>query len=186
VYEHRSPGMIIPANHAGPKSLIYCLKKEGTPGLDDLKKDFFSNFDWKTFEQWFGGKLPPFPEHRKGDMAWVEQYVQDILKKAFPQSLDLNLFRTPYRTEVFETHNSVVVKIHIPDRSQARKVRAFVGINRVKLEGLPDNRQQTVPLNAHVIPDSCKAVYKDGVLQLYIRKTSINDRLQEVNIRFRD
>ncbi|PYI55735.1 Hsp20/alpha crystallin family protein [Paenibacillus flagellatus] len=152
--------------------------------MDDPKKDFFANFDWKSFEQFFGGRLPLIPHDRKNDTAWIEGYVQDVMKQVFPQSADL--FNKPFRAEVFETHNNVVVRINIPDKSVARDLRTYIGVSQVKLEGLPDRKSQTIKLSSYVVPESAKAVYKNGVLQLHMRKVRMNEQMREVNVRFPD
>lgn len=154
--------------------------------MDDPRKDFFGSFDWRSFEQFFGGKFPLAPNDSLKDPSWVDHVVKDVMKQAFSNSVDLNMLKKQYRTEVFETHNNVVVKIHIPDKEQARNMNAFVGVNQIKLEGLPDNRNQVVKLPSHIVPESCKAVYKKGVLQMQIRKVKISERMHEVNVRYFD
>jgi HSP20 family molecular chaperone IbpA len=153
--------------------------------MDDPKKKILQNFDWKSFEQFFGAKLPPMPTDKLNDTTWIENYVQDALKQAFPQN-GLNVSSHKYNTEVFETHNSVVVKISIPDRSQAKKVRVLVGANLVKLDGLPGNTNQIIKLGTQVMESSCKAVYKNGILQLHLRKQADDDHFHEVRVRFPD
>ncbi|MDF2716748.1 MAG: HSP20-like chaperone protein [Paenibacillus sp.] len=154
--------------------------------MDDPRKDFFGGFDWKSFEQFFGGKFPLASNDSLKDPSWVDHVVKDVMKQAFTNSVDMNMLNKHYRTEVFETHNNVVVKIHIPDKEQARNLNALVGINQIKLERLPDNRSQVVKLPTHIVPESCKAVYKKGVLQMQIRKVKISERMHEVNVRHYD
>ncbi|MEF3307626.1 Hsp20/alpha crystallin family protein [Paenibacillus sp. GYB004] len=154
--------------------------------MDDPKKNFLQNFDWKSFEQFFGARLPQIPADRLKDTNWIESYVQDAIKQAFPQNSELNLSSKRYSAEVFETHNSVIVKISIPDQTQAKNARVKVGANVVKLEGLPGKGSQLIKLGSAVIESSCKAVYKDGVLQLHLRKRADDDFFHEAPIRFRD
>lgn len=154
--------------------------------MDDPKSQFLNNFDWKGLEQFFGGKFPSAPIDGMNDPAWVEHIVKDVMKKAFPKSLDLKMLNKHFRTEIFETHNNVIVKIHIPDKTQAHNLKSYVGVNRIKLEGLPDDKKQSVKLPTHIVPESCKALYKNGVLQMQMRKTKISDRMHQVNVRFQD
>lgn len=154
--------------------------------MDDPRTRFLQNFDWKSFEQFFGGKFPNVPIDGMNDPSWVEGLMQDVMKKAFPKSVSLNSLNKSFRTEIFQTHNNVIVKVHIPDKEEARGLSAFVGVNRIRLEGLREDRKQTVKLPAHIQPESCKAVYKNGVLQMQLRKEKISERMHEVNVRYLD
>lgn len=154
--------------------------------MDDPRKQFLEHFDWKNFEQFFGGKFPLSSTDYKSDVSWVNNVVKDVMKKAFPSSLNMNAFNHHYRAEVFETHNNIVAKIYIGDKEQARNINALIGVNRIKLEGLPDNNTQIIKLTSHIVPESCRAVYKKGILQIHARKAKTNDRLYSVQVRFND
>lgn len=152
--------------------------------MDQLKNNPFFDFNWRNFEEFFGGKLP-VPPVGKGDSAsWIEEYVQNVLKQALPTVNLATVKQRTYHTELFDTHNNVIVKVHIPDKTQARKVRVMLSSNQIRLEGTPDDTAQTIRLSSLVVPSSCKAVYRNGVLQLHMRKL-VNDNLfHEVDVRF--
>lgn len=156
--------------------------------MDENKnnKNFF-DMNWKNFEQFFGGKLPfAGPTNLGKDnepMAWVENYVKDVMKQALPNTESASL-KHHFHSEVFDTHNNVIVKVHIPDKVQARKLRVLINMNQIRLEGLPDNNTQTIRLASLVVPGSCKAVYRNGILQLHIRKQGTENPFQEIDIRF--
>lgn len=154
--------------------------------MDDPKKKIFKNFDWKSFEQFFGGKLPPLPSGEMDNLNWVEDYVQQVMKQSFPQSGGRGVMSSKYATEVFETHNGVIVKVFIPDKAEAKNIRVLVGTGQVKLEGLPDNKTQSIKLGTAVHSSKCKAVYRNGILQLHLRKLSGDGRQHEADIRFFD
>ncbi|GAB7058127.1 MULTISPECIES: Hsp20/alpha crystallin family protein [Paenibacillus] len=147
----------------------------------------FFDINWKNFEQFFGGKLPftgPMnPGKESEPMAWVENYVKNVMKQAMP-NMDSPSLKHHFHTEIFDTHNNVIVKVHVPDKAQARKLRVKLNLNQVRLEGLPDNKTQTIRLASLVVPESCKAVYRNGILQLHIRKQSAENPYQEIDIRF--
>ncbi|TVY09664.1 Hsp20/alpha crystallin family protein [Paenibacillus cremeus] len=150
----------------------------------DSNKSFF-DMNWKNFEQFFGGRVPfPGTANGSGDqMAWVESYVKDMLSQAMP-NLEMASLKHHLHTEVFDTHNNVIVKVHIPDRNQARKLRVLLSPNQLRLEGLPDKGAQTIRLNSMVVPSSCKAVYKNGIMQFHIRKQSSEETYYEIDVRF--
>ncbi|MEF3302025.1 Hsp20/alpha crystallin family protein [Paenibacillus sp. GYB003] len=153
--------------------------------MDEQRKDMFANFDWKSFEQFFGGKFPLGADLNR-DTAWVDRVVKDVMSKALPHPIDVGLLGKHFQTEVFETHNNVIVKIHIPDQETARRIRPYIGFNLLKLEGAADDKTQTVKLTSPIVPESCKAVYKNGVLQLHMRKMKRKEPLREVHVRFLD
>lgn len=153
--------------------------------MDDIRKDFMSNFDWKSFEQFFGGKFPLAQSELNKNTAWVDQVVKDVMTKAFPQ-VDASKLGALYQTEVFETHNNVIVKIRIPDREQARSISVFAAMNHVKLDGGDSGKKQTIRLSSPVVPESCKAVYKGGVMQLHMKKWKRKKPPHEVYVRFLD
>ncbi|WP_248929482.1 Hsp20/alpha crystallin family protein [Paenibacillus hamazuiensis] len=139
---------------------------------------------WKHFEQFFGGKLPFMPSGSSEHLSWIENYVKDVLRQAMPSSAQTQTSGGQLHTEMFETHNSVVVKIYIPDRSDAKKMNVLLSEHRIRLENLPNNGKQTIRLNCMVNPSSCKAVYKNGILQLHIRKQTYDDYFHPVDVRF--
>lgn len=152
--------------------------------MDNSKNNSFFDFNWKQFEQFFGGKAPfPNPGDGTEPMSWVENYVKDVMKQALP-SIDPSGLKHHFHTEVFDTHNNVIVKVHIPDRTQARKLRVLLGSNQLRLENLPEGGVQTIKLNSLIVTGSCKAVYKSGILQLHMRKQSSELPYHEIDIRF--
>lgn len=159
---------------------------KGEGGMNDPRKDFFANFDWKSFEQFFAGKFPLTPTGMKQDNTWVENVVKDVMTQAFPQSINVDMLGKYYRTELFETHYNVIVKVYIPDKEQARNLRPAISAQRLQLEGLPDEKSQTVRFTSPVVPESCKAVYKDGVLQFNLKKQKANERMHEIRVRFNE
>lgn len=147
-------------------------------------KDNFFDFNWKNFEQFFGGKVPFADVTGQGEpMSWVENYVKDVMKQTMPK-VELSGLKHHVHTELFDTHNNLIVKAHIPDQQQARKVRVLVSSNQVRLENLPEDASQTIKLNSLVVEGSCKAVYKNGILQLHMRKLAAEQPYREVDVRF--
>lgn len=159
--------------------------------MDGSKKNDnpFGSLDWRQFDQFFGGKLPFAPSGSSGKgegLAWIESYVQDVMKQAMPTVSSTGSERAKHHihTETFETHNNVIVKIHVPDREQARKIRVSLSVNSVRLEGLPSNKEQIIKLHRLINPGSCKAVYRDGIIQLHMRKHTADHHFHEIDIRF--
>ncbi|MED4600171.1 Hsp20/alpha crystallin family protein [Paenibacillus validus] len=152
----------------------------------------YFDMNWKQFEQFFGGKMPfppqpgsgdTGPAAAAGDLSWVDGYIKDVLKKTIPQ-MEVQTLNHHFHSEVFDTHNNVIVKVHIPDRAQARKIRVLLNTDQLRLEGLPDDKTQTIGLPGFIVPSSCKAVYKNGILQLHMRKQTTENPFYEIDVRF--
>lgn len=154
--------------------------------MSDKNRNPLSDFNWGQFEQFFGGKLPA-PNHLNGPhSSWIENYVQDVLKQSMP-SVNISSLKKAdphFQTDFFDTHNSVIIKIHIPDRTVAKQLRVRVSSNRVKLECLPDDAEQTIRLSNLIVPGSCKGVYKNGILQLHMRKQTADKQFREIDVQF--
>ncbi|WP_028552804.1 Hsp20/alpha crystallin family protein [Paenibacillus sp. UNC451MF] len=149
----------------------------------DPKHNPFSEFDWSQFEQYFRGILPQSSADPKNKSHWVEDYVQQILKENVP-TMDSNSNVTRYDTEIIETMEHLILKINIPDRAQARKVNVFTAEHQVKLEGKDNREIQWLRLPHPVDPTSCRAVYKDGALQLQLRKRGKEEPFHQTEVEF--
>jgi len=151
--------------------------------MDEPKNKAFADFDWKSFEQFFGGNPPTLPSGATDKLNWLEGYVQDVLKQNFPQNLQSLILSRRYPVEVFETLNTIVVKIEIPDKAQIKNLRVLAQTNQVTLEK-NENAPQIIKLGTSVIPASCKAIYRNGILQLQFKKQPDDDHIHEVIVRF--
>jgi len=142
----------------------------------------FSGFDWKQFQQYFAGTVP-FPPNSRGDgshATWVEEYVQSILKQTIPA----RAMPGQFDTEIVETHQAVVVKIHIPDINHAKKMTVHAAAEQIKLQGGEGKSLQLIRLPHPVMPTSCKAEYRAGVLQLHMRKRTEEEPFYEIDVKF--
>lgn len=153
--------------------------------MSDSKPHPFSGKFWRSFEQFFGGQFPNMPLDKAFDPDSMEEWVQQLVRSSFPQASS-GAPGQAYRTEVFETHNNVVVKVHVPDREEAESLDVRAGIRQVRLQRNRDKFEQVIRLAALVVPQSCRAVYKQGILQLHMRKMKTSDKLYDVYVQFKD
>lgn len=141
---------------------------------------------WKQFEQFFGSAFPVPKNMPLNDLSWIEPYVQNTLH----QILSATTTGKPQvsadapSSETFETVNHVIVKVRIPEKTRARNTKVYAGMQSVRIEEGIGVRKDIIPLPVPVIPESCKAVYKNGVLQLRLKKQQTDDRFYEVKVRF--
>jgi len=143
---------------------------------------------WDAFRQWMTGG-PPFDAANE-DFRWITEYVDGVVKDALTAAGSRSAKRPsrkagqPLSYELFQTHHHLIVRFRVPERIKARRLRVFAGVQKLRVEGLPGDEAQTVELPAFVSPSSCRALFKDGVLQVKLAKRKINDRFEEVFIRF--
>ncbi|UQZ87424.1 hypothetical protein SK3146_06721 [Paenibacillus konkukensis] len=138
---------------------------------------------WEALESLLGTKLPALPSSEHMDLwkdtSWVGDYVQNMLEKSMPKKGMINAFQP--QEEVFQTHNYVIVKINMENNSNPIvKIRA----DQVKIDGLRNNKSQIIRLPCHVIPHLSRASYKDGILQIKMRKKKISTAYHEVSVRY--
>jgi HSP20 family molecular chaperone IbpA len=142
--------------------------------------------DWEQIEKLIGRKLPAFKPDQANqllpDTSWVEGYVQDVIKKSMPSVK--NASSSSFPSDVFETHNSVIVKVTIPADRNPNEIQVFIKSNQVKLEGLSKGNKTYIKLPALVNPKSGVVRLKQGVLQISMRKRTKKEPYHETFIQF--
>lgn len=111
------------------------------------------------------------------DLSSINAYVQNVLSQATIGEARLS-------TEVFETHQSVIVKIKLPKQLHPRNLRIKVNSNHIKMEKTEGNEEQIIPLPCRVDPTGRKAVFKQSILEIRIPKVKTRDPYHEVFIRY--
>ncbi|MFF2482023.1 Hsp20/alpha crystallin family protein [Paenibacillus sp. NPDC058071] len=124
---------------------------------------------WDELERWMEGqKLPKgFDVLREPD--WVEQFVRKMMTKSLPEAAGM-MQQQDDGPSVFETHHFVFVKFPLPSGVERDSLRLFVREDRIRIDGLPGDRKETVKLPKPVKPKICRALVKNGVLQIKLRK----------------
>lgn len=126
---------------------------------------------------------------RSGGFAWISDYVDRMMKEAMAAQ-EQEGFRPkkqskPLREETFETHHYVIVRLHVPPYVNERKLQVHASAHRLKITGLPGGAEQTVVFPLAVSPDTARALYKDGILQVKLLKRKTSERFEEIYIRYR-
>jgi HSP20 family molecular chaperone IbpA len=143
---------------------------------------------WENIEKFLGSKLP-FNLKDKGqsmldNISWVENYVQDVLKRAMPKMDAGTASRDDVPLEVFETHEHVIVQVKLPKEEDPRALQVFIKSNQVKLTGFLKEGSRIIKLPALVAPRTARARYKPRTLQIQIRKRGNKESYHEAYIRF--
>lgn len=141
---------------------------------------------WSRMLGWLDKENLPSAADLLGSPDWIEKYVRRTISQAIPASMaPLPAGVKEPSPEVFDTHHFVIVKCKLPRRLKAHELRLFVRPDRVKLDGWPDG-PKIVRLPVPVDPRDCRALCRDGLLQIKLRKKQLNRMYHEVDIRFID
>lgn len=117
---------------------------------------------------------------------WINEYVENVLKDALSSHKETNgRSGSKLKSELFQTHHYVIVRFHVPASINGNQLRVHASRYRVKIEGLPGGEVQQVSLPALVYPETSRALYKDGILQVKLQKQKTEERFEEVDIRYR-
>jgi HSP20 family molecular chaperone IbpA len=142
---------------------------------------------WENFEKMFQQKLPLKERGQSmlDNMKWVEDYIQNILKKAMPKvdAMSSNVVEAS-QIEVFETHEHVIVQVKLHKDEDPRALQVFVKSNQVKITGWLKEGSKIIKLPTLVSPQTANARYKSRTLQIQIRKRGSKEGYREAFIRF--
>nr|WP_234399889.1 Hsp20/alpha crystallin family protein [Paenibacillus popilliae] len=145
-----------------------------------MNKASNGTMDWKKFEQFFGGKFP-FVDIGSGKLSdnWVENYVQRIVNSVPVVSKNKLI-----QHEIFQTHHYVFIKMNIPDSIREKELQVSVSSHQLKIEGLPEDQKYVIQLPVVVKARESRASYKDGILQIKVRKNDDDLDFYHVGIRY--
>lgn len=116
------------------------------------------------------------------DVNSIERFVQNTLGNVFKQSGMGGEAGLYYKSDVFETHDRVIVKIYVSDLKSADQFRLMVKSTQVKLENLFEKTHHAINLRSPIQPKSARAKYRDGVLQISARKLGNEHSFREIMI----
>lgn len=150
--------------------------------MEKPKNPFQFPFDWEQFRQYFGGQ-DIFPGGTSSETtSWVESYVQDMLERTLPPATRSTQKPAARRYEVSESENKVTIKINVPEHIQPSNVKVYVKTDQVKLEGLAD-QPELIKLPAYVDPRICKALLKNRLIQLQMRKLPTDGAFRRIEVK---
>lgn len=143
--------------------------------------------DWEGFQDHFkNNNFTRFPNQDEWlkNFSWIEDYVQGILQSSIPNR-EARTKQAPTskpHTELFDTHDFMIVKIKTLDGQQPSQVKAHLAVNQLKIEGFT-----TEPLHIS-LPEQgraqgSKAYFKGDTLEIRIPKES-NVAYNEIYVRY--
>ncbi|WP_042162722.1 Hsp20/alpha crystallin family protein [Paenibacillus gorillae] len=138
---------------------------------------------WDDLERWMEGQKLPKGFDLLKEPDWVEQFVRKMMTKALPEAAGA-MSSQGDDPSFFETHHFVIVKFPLPPGVNRDELRLYVREDRIRIEGLPENRTETVKLPKPVKPRICRALVKNGILQVKLRKRPGARTYYEADIRW--
>ncbi len=136
---------------------------------------------WEELERWMEGQRLPrgFEVMREPD--WVEQYVRKMMTKALPEAAGAMVGGG--LASFSETRSFIQVKIRLPEGCGLERLQLFVREDRLRLEGLPGGKTETIKLPKLVRPKWCQALHKGGTLLVKLKKRPLSKTVYEAVIR---
>lgn len=145
------------------------------------------SFDWSSMDKWFGDSSPFLQEmiksrtDRQQNESWVENYVREMLKGS---SIKPSKTKS-IEHEISETHNDIIVKIHVPNKTSPRALKVQVSGYALKVSGLPNSKPLVINLPKSVLGESSRAVFQKGILRVKMPKNFDGDFFNEIKIKIR-
>ncbi|WP_134700088.1 Hsp20/alpha crystallin family protein [Ammoniphilus sp. YIM 78166] len=156
-----------------------------------MKEEWDNHFEssWKNFEELFKNNFPNMqPMSGASDVGSIEQYIKNtmdsVFKNGFAQGNGFSNVGPGLRSDVMDTLHHVIAKVYIPEGVDPYQLMVFVNNQSIKLGGFPDQQKHVVKLPFPVVPRNSKAVFKDGILQVRMKKLAMEDQYHEVNVDF--
>jgi HSP20 family molecular chaperone IbpA len=117
----------------------------------------------------------------------INQYIQGIMGNMMPSQFDgimnpgnvsqskkqPSQSSNKLQSAVFETHDSIFVRLPIKDEKLLKKIEIFHTANQLMVKNIPDlEDKNTITLPAIVKKKGSTAKYKDGVLEIKMVKSA--------------
>lgn len=137
---------------------------------------------WDDMEKWMERQQLPKGFELLREPDWVEQYVRKMMTKALPEAAGVMIGGGS--ATFSETRHFIHVKINLPKGFEKEQLRLFVREDRLRLEGLPGGKIETIKLPKLVKPRVSKTLVKDNVLQVKLQKRPTNRTFHEAIVRW--
>ncbi|WP_054024262.1 Hsp20/alpha crystallin family protein [Bacillus sp. FJAT-28004] len=137
---------------------------------------------WDDMERWMEKQQMPKGFELLREPAWVEQYVRKMMTKALPEAAGVMIGGGS--ATFSETRHFLNVKITLPEGFDKEQLRLFVREDRLRLDGLPNGKQETIKLPKLVKPRVCKTLVKENIMHVKLQKRPTNRTYHEAIVRW--
>ncbi|ASS65002.1 MULTISPECIES: Hsp20/alpha crystallin family protein [unclassified Paenibacillus] len=145
---------------------------------------------WDQMQEWLARQQLPKGFEAMKEPEWVARIVKQMMEGALSGSPTAGLsgmqdtadkakkgenFKAGISSlgaEWTENKEYLLLKLPLQGEADAETLRVRVKEERLRIEGLPGRRPQSLPLPAPVQPRSTRAMIKGGVLRVRLKKKS--------------
>ncbi len=90
------------------------------------------------------------------------------------------------KTEVLELFRHVVVKVYVPEHLNPRRIRVASSSDRIRVQVVPHQKVQIIPLPHRVNPGQAKSVYQNGWIEIHLPKNEEAETYKEIHIHWKE
>ncbi|TYP72711.1 hypothetical protein BCM02_108366 [Paenibacillus methanolicus] len=134
---------------------------------------------WEELEKWMKGQKLPSGFDLFRDPSWVENYVRGMVSKALPavgSALGTGV------ADVSETKRYVTVVYPVDAGADLSRLRVLVREDKMRIDGLPGGKSETVKLPTLVLPDRATAILEGNALTVKMLKRTGRKKVADVGI----
>lgn len=133
--------------------------------------------NWDDLERWLEGQQLPQGFEALKEPEWVERFVRRMMTKSLPDIA--GRITGKGSAAVTESKQFITVKFKLPSGCEQTAIRLYVKEDLLRIEGLPGGRHEIVRLRKLVKPGVCRAVVKNRMLYIKLRKRTGYRKLYE-------
>jgi HSP20 family molecular chaperone IbpA len=147
-----------------------------------------SPMDWNDFEKQMLKQFPFLPKNfTRMDFSQNANWIGDLVKKNIDRFINQNFMSNATNPSFFqllsydllETNNSIIVRLHLPNKMPPHNVKMSVSRRKVRLD-LPTGKRQEIQLEKPVDPKRSRANFKDGVMEIRMPKVKEPSRYHSI------
>lgn len=134
---------------------------------------------WEELEKWMRGQKLPSGFDLFRDPSWVENYVRGMVSKALPAVG--NALGTGV-ADISESKRYVTVAYPVDAGADLSGLRVLVREDKMKIDGLPGGKSETIKLPHLVLPERASAVLEGNSLTVKMVKRAGRKKVVDVGI----
>ncbi len=130
----------------------------------------FGQSDWGDFANKFKQSASPnMNSSMELDFSKLGDFIQNSMNEILSSNLTTQNFTTSSNSNVFETHDYMIVKIPVPENVNISDINVFLDTNMLMVTGASDKREYiTLPINGNFA--GSQGYYKDGIIEIRVPK----------------
>lgn len=145
------------------------------------------------------------------DFSWIEEYVRNTIEESMgqikqentakpskkttssssaPKTTQIDQNDDPkeehlnLKTELFEIHNFVIVKVIVPEQLNPRRIRCALNDYRLSIRVLPQKKAQIINLPCNVLSSKYKARFKERFIEIQLPKDPLSEPFHPIKISY--